>query len=128
MKICKDFPPNYTEIKEAFNPSPEVVYTYGDVIYSPLFTELPADLIAHEEVHSRQQIDPKEWWNKYLKDKDFRVEQEAEAYHVQYEAFKKKHGWTKWRRFLEAIAKDFSGPIYGDSISYEDAIKKIIEE
>jgi len=126
MKIIKGFPPNYDRIKKEFNPAGTVVFTYGDTVYAPLTGTLSPDLMAHEAVHIRQQVDPDKWWDRYFKDVEFRLEQETEAYRAQYKKFRKMNKFKKERKkFLERIASDLSSHIYGNCITFDEAIERI---
>lgn len=125
MKIIESFPPNYGLIKAAFpnleNLKP--VFCYGDTIYNPFGVEMTKDLIEHEAVHSRQQGDMIDlWYEKYLNDSAFRLEQEVEAYGYQL-AFFRKHAnnykLTEWLK--EQMAFALSGEGYGNIISYAKA-------
>lgn len=91
---------------------------------------LTPDLIVHEETHGEQQdMHPdvaKIWWERYLHDPEFRVEQEAEAYGAQYRFIcrqkKDRNARTRW---LNTLANALSGPMYGNVCSYAEAIEKI---
>jgi len=84
MKILETFPPNYALLRDIFGEDTSAVYCYGDTIYNPYGREILPDVIAHEEVHMRQQDKrPDEWYNKYILDEDFRYRQEVEAYGTQ---------------------------------------------
>lgn len=130
MKIEQNNPPNYDEIALYFDiEGKPVVFAYGDTLYNPSGNFIPDHLMVHEEVHSRQQgIEVKEWWDRYLIDPDFRLEQEVEAYRAQYKFLSKQ---TRNRellfQFLNKFSKDLSGPIYGHMIDYETA-KRLIKE
>lgn len=131
MKIEKAYPPNYKDIIATFPFVKEhkgVIFTYGDTCYVPSGAELPDHLIVHEETHTKQQGDnPAEWWKRYLADKDFRFEQEVEAYGNQYRFFSQKNGNSQKKKFLFNIASDLASPIYELEISYsqaETAIRK----
>ncbi len=131
MKIVNDFPPNYEAIKKAFNPPKEIVFTYGDTIYAPYLQEelIPMNVIRHEETHAKQQIDPSSWWTRYLIDAQFRLEQELEAYQMQYKYFCKHNKFKKERaKFLLSIAKDLSSPTYGSIMNIEEAKERIKNE
>lgn len=131
MKILIADPPNIEAIKARFAIRPEdrVIFTYGDTIYNPGGhpIEQNPDLIAHEEVHTRQQgSDPAGWWERYLIDDSFRLNQEIEAYRVQYRKFKTM---TRDRQAIALlahnIAKVLSGHIYGNIIDYYEARQRI---
>lgn len=86
MKIVTGYPPNYQLLKDFFNPPETTVFAYNGTIYNPQGGELHQDVIKHEEVHLKQQkqfATPDLWYTKYIYDKEFRLEQELEAYAVQ---------------------------------------------
>ena len=66
----------------------KVIFTYGDMIYCN--QELSIGLCAHELTHVFQQLKmgKEKWWEQYLKDDKFRLEQEVEAYRQQYRVMK----------------------------------------
>ena len=129
MKIVLDYPPNYAVVASTFDLSRVTpVFMYGEILYNPAGIPLESHIIAHEEVHERQQrtIGPKAWWDRYLTDSQFRIDQEIEAYREQYRFVKNIiKDRNKVARFLHAIATDLSGPMYGSAISYQDALNKI---
>ena len=101
--------------------------TYGDVIYNPSGNNISLPLLRHEETHSKQQgNDPKGWWVKYLNDKEFRLSQEIPAYQVQYkEARKLIKDRNKLFKYAVSLAKDLSSEMYGNAISFGEAIKQV---
>ena len=127
MKIVKGYPPNFKEIKKKFNLPKGVVFTFGDILYSPDTISIPEDLMVHENVHSIQQgDDPAKWWKEYFKDSQFRLDQEIKAYQNQYYIFKLNYkDRNEQARFLHKIASDLSGPIYGNIVSHSDAVQLI---
>ena len=127
MRIKNDWPPNIEEIRKVFDPPKGVVFTYGDTIYAPGGETIEPHLMKHEETHERQQgKDPKGWWGKYLKDPQFRLEQELEAYSNQY-AYAKViiRDRNALAKFLFEIARDLAGPIYGNILTHGEAESKI---
>jgi len=132
MRIIKSQPPIYTDIIAAF---PEVanaenpMFTFGDTIYNPSGNEIPPYAIAHEEVHEKQQKvhGIKQWWWTYLRSPEFRLEQELEAYRVEYRAFCKiyKKNRKEQFKFLLYQAKMLSSPFYGNLLSTQEAMAKI---
>lgn len=126
MKIVKDYPPNFKEIDAAFGirKTPGVVFTYGDTIYSPHHTMLPNDLVAHEEVHERQQADmggPELWWERYLVDPQFRLDQEVEAYRTQLGYAKVHYNRARKRDLMRHVVKTLTSSIYGNIITKAEA-------
>jgi len=128
MKIYMDEQKNFPLFKKAkkkFPISETTIFTYGDTIYFD--RELPYDLVAHEITHVFQQEKEgvENWWDKYFKSKNFRLKQEAEAYHNQYEAVR-RNDLVKAAFTLTRNAEELSGKLYGEIISFEDAKKMII--
>lgn len=130
MHVVVGPPPNFESIKAVFPQAADkgVMFCYGDTIFSPSSAYIPPQLIAHEEIHSRQQaaMGPEAWWAEYLADVGFRYRQELIAHVVEYHDFLR---YTKNRRmqrdYLAAVAKRLSGPLYGNVVSYSDALLEI---
>ena len=126
MNILKEYPPNYEEIRKHFNPGREVVFTYGKNLYNPHDLKIMNHLLEHEKVHARQQgASPEVWWNKYFENKEFRLEQETEAYATQYNFVKESLNDEGQKIFLEAIAQDLAGELYKLDITFQQAKTKI---
>ncbi len=128
MQIIVNYPPNIDKIDNAFNARGKpVVFTYGNIIFNPLDGEVTRDLLKHEETHMKQQgSDIEGWWDRYIKDKDFRLKQELEAYRNQYNFIKNSgKNWNYVSIFLSRIATDLSSEIYGNIISYDEAMRLI---
>lgn len=127
MKIVVAYPPNIETIRKVFTIPDTAVFAYGDTIYNPNGGTVDKALIAHEEVHERQQGDnPEDWWARYLVEPAFRVAQEIEAYQVQYEVLSTIiKGKNRLHSILVRLAKDLSGPQYGNCMSLSDAMKAI---
>lgn len=129
MRVVDGMPPNFVDIAKRFNLNLEsTIFTYGDTIFTRNPDKLPDHIIAHESVHARQQTNPKKWWKKYLIDDKFRLEQELEAYRAQY-IFIQKHvkDREKLFKFAHILAKDFSGEMYGNIITFQEALSKITQ-
>jgi len=127
-EIVKDYPPNYDLICKhipAVKNNPAIVFTYGDKIYSPMFETLSDDLMAHELVHVERQKNPDEWWERYLTDVNFRLDEEVAAYRVQWQYMAQHYPRTLRRKLLNGIAKDLSGSMYGKIITKADALRII---
>ena len=88
MQIKHELPPIWNKVIEAgMKPQKEsTIFTYGNIIYVPnKDLELPDHLIIHEETHCKQQgSTPDAWWERYITDPYFRIDQEIEAYANQY--------------------------------------------
>lgn len=132
MKIVYEYPPNYDVLKKVFNlgDHENVIFTYGDTLYVPQGekTKLDKPLMKHEEKHSEQQlaIGASWWWDRFLSEPQFRLEQELEAYREQYKAM---GGMTPQKRagYLTHIATDLSSDIYGNLMNFEQAVQVITE-
>lgn len=128
MKFVAGLPPNWSEIWNTFGVNPSgLVFTWGDTVYMTSLETLSSDLLVHEQTHAKQQNNkPEWWWRLYLKDKEFRASQKLEAYHRQYQEFC-KHYFDKNQRFrkIHSLALDMSSKIYGNCITYAEALKKI---
>lgn len=132
MEIVYAKPPNYDMVAKAFNIEDMggVIFTYGNKLYVPGGEKIHIDkpLMRHEETHARQQkkmgIDL--WWEQFLGDRNFRLSQELEAYREQYRAMA---GLPLEARigYLDHIAGDLSGKMYGNLMTKEEA-KAVITE
>lgn len=102
-----------------------IIITYYPNVYCK--TDISPDLVIHEGVHLKQQeeMGVENWWNLYLSDKTFRLSQELEAYRYQYQWAIENMNRQSRKQLLRKCAKDLSGPIYGNVISYQDAYDKI---
>lgn len=127
MKIINSYPPNIDDIRKAFKISDSVVFTYRDCIYNPGGGNIADHLMAHEQTHEKQQgDDPEGWWKKYIADKEFRLNQEVEAYRNQFRFFKSRYRDRNMvHRFLRQVSFDLSSEIYGNIVSFQEAFKLI---
>jgi hypothetical protein len=127
MKISKEQPPNYEKILKFFDVKDEnVVFAYGDTIYAPNGGDIPEHLVVHEVRHSKQQgTDPEGWWDKYLVDAEFRLEQEVQAYASQYVYIKRLYKTSTADQFLDKLASDLSSKIYGNIVIFDKARSRI---
>jgi hypothetical protein len=124
MQIKKEYPPNINDITAKFPLTLDVVFTYGDTIYSPARVDLPKHLRVHEETHSKYQLEMgvEAWWKRYIEDDKFRLYQEIVAYQNQYKQFcKDKKNIQRQYFFLDIIARDLSSKLYGNLVTYEEA-------
>lgn len=97
-KISTDTPPVHEKALKKFgnaaNFDKGIVYTYGDTVYVKS-GKLRDDVEAHETVHVVQQTNyqggAEAWWDRYMSDPDFCLDQELEAYRAQYKFVLKKY-------------------------------------
>ena len=107
-----------------------VVITYGNTIYLNHKESITHDLFVHESVHCKQQgyneAGASNWWDDYLHDDSFRLEQELEAYRAQY-AFLKRHIKDRNKLFLQLrrLSIDLSSQMYGNIIGQMEALQEI---
>lgn len=130
METVREFPPNYSEIQAYLVPEPHACFTYGEKIYAPDLEptqDLQEHVIVHERVHMNQQgDDPATWWTGYLKDKDFRLTQEVEAYAAQYAYILSTKNPAKQKvAALDYMSRALSSPQYALGISQGEAASKI---
>ena len=126
-------PPNFKAINDKFSVRGKpVLFCYGDKIYNPMKIVIPPELIAHEEVHSKSQLQMgvKLWWDLYIKDKLFRLEEEIEAHRAEYQYLLSTQPNGLDRKayessFAKPIIERLSGPLYGNMITYEKALERI---
>ena len=128
MQVVQENPPFIDELGNVFRLPEGAVFTFGEVIYNPSGNIISKPLMKHEEHHSRQQgIDPQAWWERYLKDSDFRLAQEVPAYQLQYrEAKKYIKDKNSLFQYVLNLANDLSSQMYGNCITKSEAIKVIM--
>ena len=121
MKILHTFPPNFREINAAFNVRGKpVIYCYGDTIHNPARIKVPPQLIVHEGVHSmRQGSGPEHWWQRYITDPQFRLDEEIEAHRAECHCLIER-GMPQ-QQAIDTVASRLASPIYGRIIDYQRA-------
>ena len=132
MIVKNEQPPKHVwdSVTAAFKVPEKVFFTYGDIIYVVGDAKLTPDTIRHEETHRDQQAHieggPDEWWHRFVVDKEFRLDQESEAYAAQYR-FLCQNNKDKNKQFayLRALGTMLSSPIYGSMISKGEAMNLI---
>lgn len=135
ITISEEKPPIWENARAVFRINLDtVIFSYGDTIYNPGKVEIPPDIMIHEMVHIGQQKGNREdaalWWGKYMRDAEFRLSQEVEAYGKQYwyictkKSQDKRVQWNVLKRFAEIL----SGPLYAGCVGLPRAIQLIKEE
>lgn len=129
MNIIKDYPPNYEKVKAVLGEAQHgTFYCYGDTIYNPSGIDISEDLLFHESVHADQQkaIGVEAWWEKYLQDPKFRLDQEIKAYAAQYRHVARTvKDRNALARFLDKIAGILSSDMYGGIVTKNQAMEKM---
>jgi hypothetical protein len=117
-------PPMFRQINQAFNVRGKpVIFCFGDTIYNPTGMTISPALRVHEGVHSQQQDkDPFAWWNYYIDDPTFRLDQELPAHRAEWQ-FLRDSGSSETA--LVGVATRLSSPLYGSLIDYEEARRLI---
>jgi hypothetical protein len=108
MKVVKNFPPNFEEIRSLIPITDQTIYCYGDTIYNPSGQQIPEDVYWHEVAHSVNQTNPSEWWVKYLSDPIFRFNEELDAYTFQYRMIKELYSNKGVKELLNEFATNLS--------------------
>ena len=122
--------PNFQELKDKFGVGEETIIAYGDAIYVK-GKQMSADLLQHEITHcQRQKFDrdsAKRWFELYMTDEKFRLQEETIAYHNQFEYCKKVYkDRNKRTKILWALAKELSSSRYGNIIEHREAMRMIV--
>lgn len=129
LEILETWPPNIEKIRSVFGDVPKnTIFTFGTKIYNPGKGQISEPLRIHELTHVAQQKDPYEWWNKYFTDVEFRLDQEIEAYSNEFNCYRSiMKDRNKRNTYLHGIARKLSSDLYGNTISFSEALTKIKE-
>lgn len=121
LKEQKDFP-LLERFKQHFKVTNDTVFAYKDTIYAN--NRLTPDLLAHELQHLIQQTEVglDTWVEGYITDPAFRLTMELDSYQTQLNSIKDRNLKAKVRH---DSAKNLSSGLYGNIISYEDALSKL---
>lgn len=116
--------PLYKEYEKYFKLNDGTIFAYDNTIYTS--NDLPNDFIEHEKVHLKQQntIGCDNWVALYMRNKEFRLKQELEAYRYQLSVIKDKNKRSKAKT---EFAKILSSEMYGNMVSEEEA-KNLLKE
>jgi len=100
----------------------DTVFVYDNNIYAN--NELPYDIMAHEITHINQQnkIGAKKWIKNYLKDSNFRLQQELEAYKAQLKTVKNTGDREEYNQILIESSRNISSTLYGELITQKQFI------
>ena len=119
MKPQNEFPLLDT-FSKVFDITPRTIFAYDKNIYCDY--PLTDDLLIHEQTHLAQQekygLD--KWVEEYLTNSGFRLEMELEAYRNQIVSINDRNQRVRVR--IQS-AKDLSSSLYGNIISYDEALK-----
>lgn len=129
LEVVDGRPPNFEKIVAACPGAagPGVMFAYAGKVYAPGRKTLTRELDAHERVHiERQGTDPDAWWERYLRDMDFRLKEEILAHQAEERMYRARHiDPVKRYRALREIAGKLASPLYGGMISRSQAEAEI---
>ena len=132
MNILNERPPIWDRAQKVFKFKDEdpILFSWGDILYNPAGVQVDDHFRTHEETHGRQQKamgGPEIWWERYLTDVAFRLDQEAEAYAKQWMSFRIRYRNNSGRqtRYLLKLAEVMASPLYGGNITESDALAMI---
>lgn len=127
-EVVVGWPPNIEAIRAVLPVSEQNIFAYRNTIYNPGDGYLGPELIAHEEVHFRQHelYGLEAWWDKFLEDPKFRLDQEIPAHRAEYRKFCELNKDRNLRsRFLTILSKRLAAPMYGGIITASEARRRI---
>lgn len=138
MRVIVAEPPLIEAIDAKFGVRGQpILFAFGDVIYNPAGGDVPPELMAHEAVHGERQLKlaggVDAWWQRYLDDDMFRLEEELPAHHAEFLKLVElqRPQWRSernLRRTMAAhVARKLAAPLYrfGKIVTVETA-KKIL--
>lgn len=121
QRIVFEFPPRIDEIDAKFHCRDVMaIYSWGDVLYNPHQIRVGPELVAHEAMHGRRQLDDVNgWWDKYLADIEFRLAEEVLAHQAECKVLFDLYGQTRnKRRLIKAnTVRRLRNPLYQFNIS-----------
>lgn len=126
-------PPNFTKLAAVFPAALKsgTIFAYAPNVYVSGKSELSPSLEVHEKVHiSRQESyngGPEAWWDRYLVDREFRLEEELVAHMHEYRYLSDYGSREERREALKVVAKRLSGPLYNLGLSPKQAARLITE-
>ena len=127
LEVVKSYPPNIDKIDAVLHVKKQVgiVYAYGGKIYAPdNNNDLGYDIHEHERVHFAQHErhgGSEAWWDRYLSDVQFRLDQEVEAYCAQLAYIDAHFGRQSRRHSRDYICSTLASPMYGNLVTKKQA-------
>lgn len=132
--IISGRPPNFLKIASVFPSAKKssTIFTYSPNIYVSGKPELSPALNTHEQVHLvRQQVyegGAEAWWDRYLVDREFRLEEELFAHMAEYQHLIEFGSRDERRKALKVVAGRLSSTLYSLNISQKQAERLIQNE
>lgn len=122
-------PPNFLQIHARFPFAHNygTIFAYGDKIYNPHGVNMSPELMAHELVHCKRQLEfgVEAWWEKYLTDHRFLYWEELLAHRAEYQSLCQQYPAGNKRKMLFHTAKKLSAKLYGPVCTYKQAVEDI---
>lgn len=137
QEILIERPPIYDQIVAVFPEATSygVIFSWGDKIYNPSDGPIPPPILAHEAIHGDRQLKPPQglevdspaqkdnwvqmWWEMYLFDPKFRLDEEVPAHIEEYKVYKQLVKDREQRaRYLHRLALRLAGPLYNNMLPY----------
>ncbi len=132
QQIIIDLPPMFDEIDAVFKVKGKpVIFAWGDRIYNPMNIVVPAELLAHEEVHGTRQVEMlggvTEWWKRYIDSPKFRLAEEVQAHWAEYHVLATLGNRQQRKAALKETAARLASPLYGKMIGPNRARELLME-
>jgi hypothetical protein len=128
MKIFHNKPPIYEKLHEVFGVEWDhgLIIAYGENVHCKF--DIPIEKAIHESVHLEQQkaTGLEKWWDEYIKNPHFRLNQEVGAYRTEIDFVRYKiKDRNAVARYIHEICCCMAGDNYGKMCTYSQA-KKLI--
>jgi hypothetical protein len=124
LKVRVEQPPNIDLLRKHFPIVRGVLFVYDKTIYNPDGVVIPPALMMHERVHVEQQsvIPADDWWARYIENERFRLDQEFEAFEVEY-LYRLGEARNRHERRMVLIqtAARLASPLYGKMLRRRNA-------
>ena len=131
--IISGRPPNFQKILKVFPKAAGkgTIFAYAPYIYVSGKPELSPALTKHEHLHLLRQMmyvsGPEEWWDRYLTDREFRLEEELVAHVEEYKHLQEHGSRAERRDALKVVADRLSSMLYLLNIIPKQAARLIVE-
>lgn len=132
--IIVERPPVYERCVKAFGADAivgqPILWSWGARIYNPMDVDIPPELLAHEAAHGAQQgleeAEIERWWDKYLSDLKFRLEEEVLGHRAEWFNYVRRRPGKDCSQVLNRIAERLASPLYGSMLSVARARRIIL--
>lgn len=129
FEVVNSNPPNIDQVDLKFKVKNEkgIIYAYGGKIYNPSGLTIPKHLLVHEGVHLfRQGRDSDRWWESYINNPVFRLDEEIYAHRAEWGQYVKENLDRNVRaKYFHFMCQRLSGPLYDNMITFAEARKRL---